>query len=170
MRGKGKYRSEDLKDIDKITFSSWYRFSSWLTKLWQILYTRNWEENNWSLKDKNSTKEIHFINNLQNVLNVDRVCRHSIIGAPVDLKNAESKAKTEIDHFLLFITMKCWLLFYTILIKRSLLVKLPADFNKDFKYSFVNEVCEMELKAFIGLFLYRGLYKLNTMGFQKLFV
>ena len=51
----------------------------------------------------------------------------------------------------------------------SLLAKLPTDFNKDFKYSFVKEVSEMELKAFIGLFLYRGLYKLNTMGIQKLF-
>ena len=51
----------------------------------------------------------------------------------------------------------------------SLLAKLPADFNKDFKYSFVKEVSEMELKACIGLFLYRGLYKLNTMGFRKLF-
>ena len=50
-----------------------------------------------------------------------------------------------------------------------LLAKLPADFNKDFKYSFVKEVSEMELKAFIGLFLYRGLYKLNTMGIRKLF-
>ena len=30
-------------------------------------------------------------------------------------------------------------------------------------------VSEMEVKAFIGLFLYRGLYKLNTMGIQKLF-
>ena len=27
----------------------------------------------------------------------------------------------------------------------------------------------MELKAFIGHFLYRGLYKLNTMGIRKLF-
>ena len=27
----------------------------------------------------------------------------------------------------------------------------------------------MELKAFIGPFLYHGLYKLNTMGIQKLF-
>ena len=51
----------------------------------------------------------------------------------------------------------------------SLLAKLSADFNKDFKYSFVKEVSEMELKAFIGLFLYRGLYKLNTMGIRKLF-
>ena len=29
----------------------------------------------------------------------------------------------------------------------SLLAKLSADFNKDFKYSFVKEVSEMELKA-----------------------
>ena len=33
----------------------------------------------------------------------------------------------------------------------SLLAKLTADFYKDFKYSFVKEVSEMELKAFIGL-------------------
>ena len=51
----------------------------------------------------------------------------------------------------------------------SLLAKLPADFSKDFKYSFVKEVSEMELKAFKGHFLCRGLYKLNTMGNQKLF-
>ena len=35
----------------------------------------------------------------------------------------------------------------------SLLPKLPADFKNDFKYLFVKEVSEMELKAFIGLFL-----------------
>ena len=50
----------------------------------------------------------------------------------------------------------------------SVLAKLPTDFNKDFKYSFVKDFSEMELKAFIGIFLYRGLYKLNTMGIQKL--
>ena len=36
----------------------------------------------------------------------------------------------------------------------SLLAKLPADFNKAFKYSFVKEVSEIELKTFIGHFLY----------------
>ena len=51
----------------------------------------------------------------------------------------------------------------------SLLAKLPVDFNKDFKYSFVKEVSEMELEAFIGHFLYRGLYKLDTKGIRKLF-
>ena len=51
----------------------------------------------------------------------------------------------------------------------SVLAKLPADFHNDFKYSFVKEVTEIELKAFIGLFLYRGLCKLNTMGIRKLF-
>ena len=33
----------------------------------------------------------------------------------------------------------------------------------------MKDVSEMELKAFKGLFLYRGLYKLNTMGIRKLF-
>ena len=56
------------------------------------------------IKEKNSTGEIHFTNNLQNVLNVGRVSRHDIIRGPAALKNAASKAKTEIDHFLLFIT------------------------------------------------------------------
>ena len=123
------------------------------------------------IKDKNSTEEIHFTNNPQNVLNVGRLCRHNIIRGPVGLKNAASKAKTEIDHFLLFITheMLADVLYHTNKKIDSLLAKLPADFNKDFKYSFVKEVSEMELKAFIGLFLYRGLYKLNTMGIRKLF-
>ena len=90
---------------------------------------------------------------------------------PVGLKNAASKAKTEIDHFLLFITHEILadVLHHTNKKIDSLLAKLPADFNKDFKYSFVKEVSEMELKAFIGIFLYRRLYKLNTMGIRKLF-
>ena len=106
------------------------------------------------IKDKNSTEEIHFTNNPQNVLNVGRVSRHNIIRGPVGLKNAASKAKTEIDHFLLFITheMLADVLHHTNKKIDSLLAKLPADFNKDFKYSFVKEVSEMELKAFIGLF------------------
>ena len=123
------------------------------------------------VKDKNSTEEIHFTNNPQNVLNVGRVSRHIIIRGPVGLKNAASIGKTEIDHFLLFITheMLADVVHHTNKKIDSLLAKLSADFNKDFKYSFVKEVSEMELKAFIGLFLYRGLNKLNTMGIRKLF-
>ena len=118
------------------------------------------------IKDKNSTEEIHFTNNPQNVLNVGRLCRHNIIRGPVGLKNAASKAKTEIDHFLLFITHEKLVnvLHHTNKKIDSLLAKLPADFNKDFKHSIVKEVSEIELKAFIGLLLYRGLYNLNTMG------
>ena len=51
----------------------------------------------------------------------------------------------------------------------SLLAKVPADFNKDFKYSFVEEFSKIKLKAFIGPFFYSGLYKLNTIGIQKPF-
>ena len=58
------------------------------------------------IKHKNSTEEIDFANNPHNVLNVDRVSKHNIIRGPVGLKNAEFEAKTEIDHFLLFITHK----------------------------------------------------------------
>ena len=123
------------------------------------------------IKDKNGTEEIHFTSNPQNVLNVGRVFRHNIIRGPVGLKNAASKAKTEIDHFLLFITheMLADVLHHTNKKIDSLFAKFPADFNKDFKYSFGKEVSEKEPKAFIGLFLYRGLYKLNTMGIRKLF-
>ena len=122
------------------------------------------------IKEKNSTKEIHFTNNPQNVLNVGHASRH-IIRGPLGLKNAASKAKAEIDHFLLFITHEILadVLHHTNKKIDSLLAKLPADFNKDVKYSFVKEVSEMELKAFIGLFLYRGLYKLNTVAIRKLF-
>ena len=78
------------------------------------------------------------------------------------------KANTETDHFLLSITheMLADVPHHTNKKIDSLLAKLPADFNKDL---FLKEVSEMELKAFIGLFLYRGLYKLNTMGIWKLF-
>ena len=87
------------------------------------------------------------------------------------MKNAASKGKTGIDHFLLVITheMLADVLYHTKKKIDLLLAKLPADFNKDFKYSFVNQVSEMELKVFVGLFLYRGLYKRNTMGNRKLF-
>ena len=87
------------------------------------------------------------------------------------MKNAASKAKTKIDHFLLFITpeMLADILHHTNEKIDSLLATLPADFNRDFKYSFVKEVSDMELKVFIGCFLYRGLYKLNTIGIRKVF-
>ena len=106
------------------------------------------------IKDKNRTEEINFINNPQKVLNVGRVPRHNIIRSPVGLKNAASKAKTEIGHFLSFIAheMLADVLHHTNKKIDSLLARLPADFNKDFKYSFVKEVSEMELKASKGLF------------------
>ena len=124
------------------------------------------------IKDKNSTKEIHFTNNPQNVLNVGRVSRHNIIRGPVGLKNPASKAKIEIDHFLFFITheMLAVVLHHTNKKIDSRLAKLPIEFNKDFKYSFVKEDSEVELKAFIVLIFYRGLYKLNTMGIHKPFL
>ena len=123
------------------------------------------------IKDKNITEEIHFTNNPQNVINVGPVSRHNIIRGPAGLKNAASKAKTEIDHFLLSITHEILadVLHHTNKKIDSLLAKLPTDFNKDFKYSFMKEVSEMELKAFIELFLHRGLYKLNGMGIGKPF-
>ena len=123
------------------------------------------------IKDKNSTEEIYFTNNPKNVLNVGLVYGRNIIRGPIGLKNAASKAKTETDHFFLFITHEILadVLHHTNKKIDSLLAKLPADFNKNFKYSFVNKVNEMELKAFIGLFLYRGLYKLNTVEIRKLF-
>ena len=120
------------------------------------------------MKDKNSTKEIHFTNNPQNV---GCVSRHDIIRGLVGLENAASKVKTEMDHFLSFITheMLADVLHHTNKSIDSLLTKLSVDFNKDFKYYFLKKVGEMELKAFKELFLYRGLYKLNTMGVRKLF-
>ena len=122
------------------------------------------------IKDRNSTEEIHFTNNPQSFLNFGRVSRHKIIRSPVGLKNVASKAKIEIDHFLLFNTheMLADVLHHTNKKIDSQIAKHPPDFNKDFKYSFMKEVSEMELKAFIGLFLYRGLYKLNKMGTRKL--
>ena len=56
------------------------------------------------IKDKNSSEEMHFTNNPQNVINVGRVFRHNIIRGPVGFKNAASKAKRVLDCFILFIT------------------------------------------------------------------
>ena len=85
------------------------------------------------IKYKTSIEEIHFINNPQNVLNAGRVSRHNIIRGHVGLKKAASKAKTEIDHFLLFITyeMLADVLHHTNKNIDLLLAKLPADFNID---------------------------------------
>ena len=88
------------------------------------------------IKDKNSTEEIHFTNNPQNLVDDSHVSRHNIIRSPVGLKNAASKAKAEIDHFLLFTTheMLADVLNHTNKKIDSVLAKLPADLNKDFKY------------------------------------
>ena len=85
------------------------------------------------IKDKNSTKEMHFTNNPQNVLNIGRVSRQNIIRGPVGFKNATSKGKTEIYHFLLFITheMLANVLHHTNKKIDSLIAKLPVDFKKD---------------------------------------
>ena len=54
------------------------------------------------IKDKNSTEDVHFTNNPQNVLNFGHFSRHSIIRGPASLRNAASKAKTEaIVHYLI---------------------------------------------------------------------
>ena len=107
------------------------------------------------IKDKNNTEEIHFTNNPQNALNVGLVSRHNIIRGPVGLKSAASKARTEINHFVLFITPEILADVVHRTNKKidSLLAKLPAVFNRDFKYSFGKEVTEMELKAIIRPFL-----------------
>ena len=88
------------------------------------------------IKDKNSTEETHFTNNSQDVLNVGCISRYNIIRAPVSFKNATDIAETKIYHFLLFITheMLADVLYHTNKKTSSLLAKLPADFNKDFKY------------------------------------
>ena len=76
---------------------------------------------------------------------------------PVGLNNGPSKEKTEIDHFFLFIT-------------HEMLADVQHQISIHyFKYLFVKDFNEMELKNLIGHFLYRGLCKLNTMGIRKLF-
>ena len=71
------------------------------------------------------------------------------------MKNSAPKAKAETDHFLLFITHEMFadVLHHTNKKIDSLLVKPPADFSKDFKYSFEKEVSEIGLKAFIVFFI-----------------
>ena len=53
---------------------------------------------------------------------------------------------------------------------QNTLSKLPDNFvAQDSRYSYMKGVTVEEIYAFIGLFLYRGLYKLNTLSVDKLF-
>ena len=58
---------------------------------------------------------------------------------------------------------------YTNVKINKLIDKLPNDFNKDYKYPYVQGIDAIEMSAFIGLCYYRGLSKLNTISIQKLF-
>jgi hypothetical protein len=50
------------------------------------------------------------------------------------------------------------------------IAKLPENFvAENSKYSFMRETTVAEMYALIGLYLYRGLYKLNTISIDKLF-
>ncbi|CAB4002415.1 Hypothetical predicted protein [Paramuricea clavata] len=53
---------------------------------------------------------------------------------------------------------------------RSFISTLPDNFvSQNSKYAYVKETCVDELYAIIGLYIYRGLYKLNTVSVDKLF-
>ena len=53
---------------------------------------------------------------------------------------------------------------------RSFFSTLPENFvAENNKYAFIKETCIDELYAIIGLYIYRGLYKLNTLSVDKLF-
>ena len=98
-------KSRLVHDIDSaLDLQNYDRFDIPKTekKINGVIDKNSTEEKN--SRDNNSTEEIHFTNNSQNVLNVGCVSRHNIIRGPVGLKNAASKAETEIDHFILFIT------------------------------------------------------------------
>ena len=53
---------------------------------------------------------------------------------------------------------------------RSFISTLPDNFvSQNSKYKYVKEACVDELYAIIGLYIYRGLYKQNTISVDKLF-
>ena len=53
---------------------------------------------------------------------------------------------------------------------QNTLSKLPDNLvTQDSRYSYMKEVTVEEIYAFIGLYLYHGLYKLNTLSVDKLF-
>ena len=87
------------------------------------------------------------------------------------MKNAASKEKTKIDHFFLFVTheMLVDILHHTNKKIDSLLAKRPADFNKDFKNSFLEEVSETELKAFIGQYFIPWIIQTECYGNSETF-
>ncbi|CAB3979196.1 Hypothetical predicted protein [Paramuricea clavata] len=53
---------------------------------------------------------------------------------------------------------------------RSFISTVPDNFvSQNSKYTYVKEACVDELYAIIGLYVYRGMYKLNTISVDKLF-
>ena len=105
-----------------------------------------------------------------NIRNVARATRENVILGPVGLKRVGRDATTELDHFLLFITndMISNIVRYTNNKINVLISKLADDFNKDYKYTFVRETDNQEMRAFIGLFLYRGVVQIEYNGHYEI--
>ena len=123
------------------------------------------------IKDKNNEERITFTNQPNNARNTGRIARQNVITGPIGLKRVANNATTELDHFMLFLTNPMFeqLVNNTNTKIQQFIGRLPDNFNEKFKYPFIKETNHPEMKDFIGLFIYRGLYKLNTMAIKKLF-
>lgn len=122
--------------------------------------------------DRNANNDLHYhFSNQPPTNNVGRTNRANIIQGPQGVQAKAKQTDTNQDAFQLFITpdMINNIVTYSNMKIRKTIEKFPDDYNNNNKYGFTGLTDSFEINAFIGIFLYRGLYKLNTIDTSKLF-
>lgn len=121
--------------------------------------------------DRNPANDVHytFTNKPVNSYH-GRQDRANVLTGPFGVAACAKSAKSKLESFHLFMNEKILNIILTqtnAKIQKSL-DKIPDDYNKE-KYPFLKVTNEIEIKALIGLMIYRGMYKLNTIQISKLF-
>ena len=123
------------------------------------------------VKDRHKNNDIHykFANQPTNA-HVGRNNRANVIRGREGFAPFAKDTRTNKEAFEHFITRDIIhkVVNYTTLKIEKLVAELPDDFDNN-KYPFIKPTIPSEISAFVGLFLYRGLYKLNTISINKLF-
>lgn len=105
-------------------------------------------------------------------INIDRNNRANVITGRQGTRQKARLTPTPRTAFELFFTeaMMTKIVLFTNRKIQCLLSKRPENFiAENSKYYYMKETNIEELFAFIGLYIYRGLYKLNTLSVDKLF-
>ena len=116
--------------------------------------------------DRNKNNDIHYkFDNHPTAAQTGRTNQANVIRGRQGVSPVARDTRDYREAFEHFITadMIHNLVNFTNMKIEKLLAELPDDFDKT-KYPFIKITVPSELSAFIGLFVYRGLYKLNTIN------